>query len=107
MFILNQTGTRLVKTEDLLDVLIHEEEDNVPVDLESGAAESILPSGKITIQATRSSFVGQSEKITLAAYESFDAARKDFLDLMVAIADGKLVFSFYPCGGNPPEKLTL
>lgn len=88
MFIWNKTGTRLLKTEDILEIRLADE---------TSLMREQHPATNVNVFVLRAYYKLNDEKESkvLATYESFEEAQNYFSLLIQALGQGVPVFSFF------------
>ena len=90
MYLLDQTGTKLFKTEDCSDIMIVNDTEHIRKNRPD------CKTNRVSIRAYRGTEKLPDSGAVIASYERMEDAREEFLAMVEAIGEGMKVFSFYP-----------
>lgn len=96
MYILDQTGTKILKTEDCSDIMIVNDTETIRKNRPD------CKTNRFTIRAFRKTEKLPDSGAVIASYERMEDARAEFFAMAEAIGDDVKVFSFYPMQQSNP-----
>ena len=90
MYLLDQTGTKLFKTEDCSDIMIVNDTEHIRKNRPD------CKTNRFSIRAYRGTEKLPDSGAVIASYERMEDASEEFLAMVEAIGNDMKVFSFYP-----------